>query len=77
MSIGCKSRSAIEFAELRVDIHRLVSSLSPEMQDICEHLSFENIKDASRTIGISRYKVYELIKRLRFLFEEDGLGEYV
>jgi hypothetical protein len=47
------------------------------MQDLCEHLSLENVKDASASTGIPRYKIYELIRTLRFLFEEDGLAEYV
>ncbi|MHB9124605.1 MAG: hypothetical protein ACYC4F_01505 [Armatimonadota bacterium] len=77
MSIGGRSRSAFELVEMRVDIRRLVSRLSPEMQDLCEHLSLENIKDASLATGIPRYKIYELIRRLRFMFEQDGLAEYV
>ncbi|MHB1000794.1 MAG: sigma factor [Armatimonadota bacterium] len=77
MSIGSLSRTALELAELRVDIHRIVSQLPQDMQDLCMQLSLENIRNASATTGIPRHKVYELIKRLRYLFDEDGLGEYL
>ena len=77
MSIGCQSRSTLELVELRADIHRIVARLSPEMQDLCAHLSLTDIKDASHAMGLPRYKVYDLIRRLRFLFEEGSLGEYI
>jgi RNA polymerase sigma-70 factor (ECF subfamily) len=63
---------------LRVDRDKLLATLPPELRDLC--LRFEagqTITDISRDTGTPRGTLYERMKKLKALAEDDGLRAYL
>jgi len=75
--IGRLKRPAFEECELRIDIERALSQLSPELLRLCKRLQTQTVTEISEETGVPRHKLYPSIRKLRCVFEEAGLKEYL
>lgn len=66
-------------AELKIEITRTIQKLTPKQQDLCRLLSEKglSVKEASKLLKINRNTVYEEIKRIRAVFQNDNLHGYL
>jgi len=74
---GRLSRPAAELRDLCIDLGRVMASLSPELRTLCQRLQTESVTEISRDTGIPRGTIYEAIKKLRAVFEDAGLRDYL
>ena len=75
--IGKRRRSLEEQNELRIDISMVLSGFPKDLREIAEHLKYKTVTETARSLGIPRSTVYDSIKRLRLLFEDENLGDYL
>lgn len=66
-------------AELKIDISKTIQKLTPKQQELCRLLGDEglNINQASKIMQVPRGTLYEDIKRIRSIFQQEGLYEYL
>lgn len=64
---------------MRMDLLRALVRLTPSQQRLCLMLGEEglSIKEAAEQLRIPRGTLYEEIKRIRKVFAEHGLGDYL
>jgi RNA polymerase sigma-70 factor, ECF subfamily len=74
---GRTRRPPEEVIELRVDLERLLATLTPEQREICAHLIDRTVTEVARLLGIPRTSIQDIMQKLRVLFEEAGLREYL
>lgn len=77
LAAGLLSRPVLEMLEMRLDIDRVVSNLPPALRDICEGLKTQTVTQISAETGASRQQVYDAIRKLRGIFDEAGLKDYL
>jgi len=77
MSVGVIRRQAIELTDIRLDVGKALSAMTPYQRDICVRVMSSNIKQVARDLGVSRRHLYEDLHRLRPLFEECGMAAYI
>lgn len=63
--------------DLRRDLDAVLSRLTPRQRDICDQLLRESVSPAARELGLPRSTVRDEIARIRVVFEEAGLGDYL
>ena len=70
---------AVERRHARIDIGRVLERLTPVQRQLCQMLGAEGltIKEAAERLRIPRGTVYEEIKRIRKVFADQGLGDYL
>jgi RNA polymerase sigma factor (sigma-70 family) len=70
---------AVDPHDARVDIGRAMARLTPVQRRLCQMLGEEglSIKEASKRLRIPRGTLYEEIKRIRKVFADQGLGDYL
>jgi RNA polymerase sigma factor (sigma-70 family) len=63
----------------RIDLARVMALLTPAQQRLCQLLGEEglSIKEAAERLRIPRGTLYEEIKRIRRIFDQQGLGNYL
>ena len=63
----------------RIDIGRVLERLTPVQRQLCQMLGPEGltIKEAAERLRIPRGTLYEEIKRIRKVFADRGLGDYL
>jgi RNA polymerase sigma-70 factor (ECF subfamily) len=74
---GQASRPEIELRDLALDVMRTVAALPPDLQEVCIPLLAERVADVARSTGIPRGTIYERLAKVRFLFEDAGLRDYL
>lgn len=74
---GKLSRPISDLRGLSIDVRSAVEKLPPELRELCKRLQIESVTDISRDTGIPRGTIYESIKKLRTLFEDAGLKDYL
>jgi len=74
---GKLSRPISDLRGLSIDVRSAVEKLPPELRELCKRLQIESVTDISRDTGIPRGTIYESIKKLRALFEDAGLRDYL
>ena len=64
---------------IKIDISSVLQKLNPKQQELCRLLGEEglNIKEASEVLKIPRSTIYGEIKRMRKIFENAKLQEYL
>ena len=77
MMLGNADRPILEVVELQLDVRRVVALLPEDLQEVCRLLSRMTVAAAARELGISRPKLYEIMRRLRDVLSERGIGEYL
>lgn len=73
------SSGGMDTRHARIDLDRVMALLTPAQQRLCRMLGEEglSIKEASEKLRIPRGTVYEEIKRIRRIFDLQGLGDYL
>ena len=74
---GRISRSPSELRDLSIDIRQAIEKLPPELRELCRRLDTDTVTEISRDTGIPRGTIYESIKKLRAIFEDAGLRDYL
>jgi RNA polymerase sigma-70 factor, ECF subfamily len=74
---GRLSRSNAELNDLTQDIDRVIKQLSPELRELCQRLKNNSVTEISRETGIPRGTIYDYEKKLRTIFEDAGLCDYL
>lgn len=66
-------------ADIRIDVTEVMSRLTPEQRRLCDLLGAQglSIKEASEKLRIPRATLYEEIKRIRKIFAQHGLDDYL
>ena len=77
LRIGVEPGAAEELRGLALDVATVVETLPPELRDLCRRLEQETVSEISRDTGVSRATLYESITRLREIFEDAGLKDYL
>ena len=69
----------IDSRHARIDLMRVSALLTPAQQRLCQLVGEEglSIKEAAEKLRIPRGTLYEEIKRIRRIFEQQGLGHYL
>ena len=71
------SRPMSELRNLSIDLRSAVQALPPELRGLCKRLQTESVTEISRDTGIPRGTIYESIKKLRAIFKDAGLKDYL
>jgi len=74
---GKLSRPMSELRNLSIDLRSAVQTLPPELRELCKRLQTKSVTEISRDTGIPRGTIYESIKKLRAIFEDAGLKDYL
>ena len=74
---GTQSRPSYERHFLAIDVVQVLEKLPPELRDLCQRLATETVTEISRSTGVPRGTLYESIKRLRQIFKDAGLKDYL
>ena len=74
---GAQSRPSDELSALTIDVAAVLESLPPELRELCRRLKAESVTEISRDTGVPRGTIYEGIKKLREIFEDAGLRDYL
>jgi len=77
LSMGTISRASSELRDLSLDLRDALEKLPPNVRDLCLRLATDTVSEISRDRGIPRGTVYEGIRKIRAIFEDSGLGEYL
>jgi RNA polymerase sigma-70 factor (ECF subfamily) len=75
--LGRRTRAHEEEAQLRIDVSLVLARLPDDLREVAERLKVETISKAARSLGIPRNTLYGSVKRLRLLFEDYGLRDYL
>lgn len=76
---GVTDADAASRNDARIDIAKALQRLTPRQRRLCTLLGEEGltIKEAAARLRIPRGTLYEEIKRIRKVFAEHGLGDYL
>ena len=74
---GAQSRPSEELNRLAIDVAAVLETLPPELRELCRRLKAETVTEISRDTGIPRGTIYESIKKLREIFKDAGLRNYL
>jgi len=66
-----------DLRDLIIDVNRVLEILPPEFRDLCERLKTKTVAEVSRETGIPRGTIYESIQKVRELFQNAGLKDYL
>jgi RNA polymerase sigma-70 factor (ECF subfamily) len=61
----------------KVDLDRLLAKVPEEYRDLCRRLMSATISEVAAALGVPRTTLYWPVARLRAIFEEAGLREYL
>jgi len=77
-NIGRHGRTEADRLDMRLDVSLAISQLPPDLKPMAERLLTHSITEVAREFGISRGHFYEVaVARLRAIFEDKGLGDYL
>ena len=74
---GAQSRPSEELSTLTIDVAAVLEELPRELHNLCRRLQAETVTEISRDTGVPRGTIYESIKKLRRIFEDAGLKDYL
>ncbi len=74
---GGQSRPSEELNRLAIDVAAVLETLPPELRELCRRLKAETVTEISRDTGVPRGTIYESIKKLREIFKDAGLRNYL
>ena len=74
---GAQSRPSEELNRLAIDVAAVLETLPPELRELCRRLKAETVTEISRDTGVPRGTIYESIKKLREIFKDAGLRNYL
>ena len=74
---GAQSRPSEELNRLAIDVAAVIEGLPHELRNLCRRLKAETVTEISRDTGVPRGTIYESIKKLREIFKDAGLRNYL
>ena len=74
---GAQSRPSEELNRLTIDVAAVLETLPPELRELCRRLKAETVTEISRDTGVPRGTIYESIKKLREIFKNASLRNYL
>ena len=74
---GGQSRPSEELSALAIDVAAVLEGLPHELRNLCRRLQAETVTEISRGTGVPRGTIYESIKKLREIFKDAGLRNYL
>ena len=74
---GAQSRPSEELNRLAIDVAAVLEGLPHELRNLCRRLKAETVTEISRDTGVPRGTIYESIKKLREIFKDAGLRNYL
>ena len=77
LRVGVEPKAGEDLRALALDVAAVVDSLPPELGELCRRLGTETISEISRDTGVSHATLYKSIHRLREIFEDAGLKDYL
>lgn len=65
--------------DARLDLEKAFARLTPRQRQLCQLLGEEglNVQEASRRLGLPRATLYDELKRIRKVFTELGIEDYL
>ena len=77
LRIGVEPGAPEELRALALDVAAVLETLPAELGELCQRLKQETVSEISRDTGVPRASLYERINRLREIFEDAGLKDYL
>lgn len=77
LPMGKHIRPEVERIDMRLDVSLALSGLPPDLKALAERLHTQSITEASRDLGVPRSTLYGARARLRRIFEDKGLRDYL
>ncbi len=77
LRIGVEPGAAEELRVLALDVVVVLETLPPELGDLCRRLKQETVAEISRDTGVPRATLYQSVTKLREIFEDAGLKDYL
>lgn len=74
---GRRNRTGAEEMEFLQDMDATLSALPAHLRRLCEYLKTGTISDAAREMGVPRTTLNDHVKKLRAIFEDAGLRDYL
>ena len=74
---GAQSRPSEELNRLAIDVAAVLEGLPHELRNLCRRLKAETVTEISRDTGVPRGTIYESIKKLREIFKDADLRNYL
>ena len=74
---GQPHRTDQEYVALREDVRAVLARLPPELREVCERLKRASIPRVAKELGIPVTTLRYRLKKLRDVFEEAGLRDYL
>jgi len=75
--LGTRDRTRCQEANLRFDVSVMLKGLPEDLRQVAEELKSKSVADTARALGVPRSTLYGAIGRLRVIFAEAGLREYL
>jgi RNA polymerase sigma-70 factor (ECF subfamily) len=75
--LGIFRRSAEEQSDLAHDTAAILARLPEELRELAVRLQTQSVAEIAREMGLSRTTVYQWIERLRTVFFEAGMKNYL
>ena len=72
-----RRRQREEVLDLRIDLDRATDLLTPELRDLCRRLEHQTPTEISRATGVPRGTITDRIRKVRMVFEQRGLRDYL
>jgi len=74
---GIVNRPQRELDDLRIDVRRALGRLSPRQRELAMRLKTQKVTEAAQAMKIPRTTLYGWLERIRVVFAELGLDEYL
>ena len=74
---GTRRRSRRDQAQLHLDVSLVVNKIPADLQQVAQLLSEKTVTETAKALGIPRTTLYGNIERLRQIFKNNGLNEYL
>jgi RNA polymerase sigma-70 factor (ECF subfamily) len=75
--LGTRPRSAAEHAQLAADVAAVLANLPPAQQELARRLLSQSRAEAARELGVTWSALNAQVRRLREVFTDAGLDQYL
>ncbi len=76
-TVAVNSRTGVDEMAFLHDMQSVLSGLPDHLRRLCEILKTGTVSDAAREMGVPRTTLNDHVRKLRSLFEDAGLREYL
>lgn len=72
-----KTPAATDISDLRLELERVSAELPPDLREVFEGLKTHTASELARKLGLPRQSLVNRARKLRAIFEEHGLQDYL